>query len=169
MPAPLGGSLSQSSSSLLTNLDAPSTQSSSSSSVLSFSSLPPLPPLEPAVVLHSRVSVSQGSGDRVAFGAPSSPAPGPRPLGPPGTAENPLIPKRRRRTSPQEQKLLEDEFKRNPLPSQAERNRIAERVGMSGRVSLATTLDRRARRRAITLGVCTGRWCDSQLTRSCFC
>lgn len=105
--------------------------------MVSFGSLPPLPPLEPAMVLQARSVVSQAADQRVALSACalSSPAPPLRPLGPPGTAENPLIPKRRRRTSPQEQKLLENEFKKNPLPSQAERNRIAERVGMSGRVS----------------------------------
>ena len=50
-----------------------------------------------------------------------------------GTSENPLIPKRRRRTSPAELALLEDEFRSNPLPTQAERARLAGRVSMTGR------------------------------------
>lgn len=87
-----------------------------------LSSLPPLPKLEPSPVTAQRAAVA----------SQSSPSVNPHPL---GTADNPLIPKRRRRTSPQEAQLLEQEFKRNALPSQAERNRIADRVGMTGRVS----------------------------------
>lgn len=61
----------------------------------------------------------------------------------PGTAENPLIPKRRRRTSPAELAILEIEFARNPLPSQGERSRIADRVGMTGRAAQVWFQNRR--------------------------
>ncbi|BGP14070.1 hypothetical protein JCM10213_002365 [Rhodosporidiobolus nylandii] len=50
-----------------------------------------------------------------------------------GTAENPLIPKRRRRTTPAELAILEHEFRANPRPGQAERARIADRLGMTAR------------------------------------
>lgn len=61
----------------------------------------------------------------------------------PGTAENPLIPKRRRRTSPAELAILEIEFAKNPLPSQGERSRIADRVGMTGRAAQVWFQNRR--------------------------
>jgi hypothetical protein len=50
-----------------------------------------------------------------------------------GTAENPLIPKRRRRTTPAELAILETEFRANPRPDPQERARIAERLGMTVR------------------------------------
>lgn len=49
------------------------------------------------------------------------------------TMEDSLIPRRRRRTSSEELEILEVEFKRNPLPTQFERSKIAEKVNMSGR------------------------------------
>ncbi|GAA6060537.1 hypothetical protein JCM10212_006901 [Sporobolomyces blumeae] len=50
-----------------------------------------------------------------------------------GTAENPLIPKRRRRTTPAELAILEDEFRLNQRPDQGERAKIAQRLGMTSR------------------------------------
>lgn len=50
-----------------------------------------------------------------------------------GTPDDPLIPKRRRRTSPAELMVLEEEFARNTLPSQGDRQLLASRLGMSGR------------------------------------
>ncbi|GAA5987691.1 hypothetical protein JCM5350_008071 [Sporobolomyces pararoseus] len=50
-----------------------------------------------------------------------------------GTAENPLIPKRRRRTSPTELAILEEEYQRNQRPDQPERAKIAQRLGMTNR------------------------------------
>ncbi|GAA5835233.1 hypothetical protein JCM3766R1_006909 [Sporobolomyces carnicolor] len=50
-----------------------------------------------------------------------------------GTVENPLIPKRRRRTSPTELAILEEEYQRNPRPDQPERAKIAQRLGMTNR------------------------------------
>ncbi|SCZ95808.1 BZ3500_MvSof-1268-A1-R1_Chr8-1g09811 [Microbotryum saponariae] len=50
-----------------------------------------------------------------------------------GTMDNPLIPKRRRRTSPDELRILEAEFQANPLPSQAQRAALSARLGMTGR------------------------------------
>ncbi|GAA5870461.1 hypothetical protein JCM1840_004730 [Sporobolomyces johnsonii] len=50
-----------------------------------------------------------------------------------GTSQNPLIPKRRRRTTPAELAILEDEFRKNSRPDQGERGRIAQRLGMTGR------------------------------------
>ncbi|GAA6006536.1 hypothetical protein JCM11491_004998 [Sporobolomyces phaffii] len=50
-----------------------------------------------------------------------------------GTAENPLIPKRRRRTSPTELAILEQEYTLNQRPDQPERARIAQRLGMTNR------------------------------------
>lgn len=49
------------------------------------------------------------------------------------TMEDSLIPRRRRRTTLEELEILEVEFKRNPLPTQFERSKIAEKVNMSGR------------------------------------
>lgn len=54
-----------------------------------------------------------------------------------------LIPRRRRKTSPKELEILECEFRRNPLPSQAERGRIAERIGMTGRAAQVWFQNRR--------------------------
>ncbi|GAA5908402.1 hypothetical protein JCM6882_007927 [Rhodosporidiobolus microsporus] len=51
----------------------------------------------------------------------------------PGTVENPLIPKRRRRTTPAELAILESEYRSNPRPDPLERARIAERLGMTAR------------------------------------
>ncbi|CEQ39991.1 SPOSA6832_01570 [Sporobolomyces salmonicolor] len=50
-----------------------------------------------------------------------------------GTSQNPLIPKRRRRTTPAELAILEDEFRKNSRPDQGERGRIAQRLGMTCR------------------------------------
>lgn len=50
-----------------------------------------------------------------------------------GTHHNPLIPKKRRRTTPEELAVLEAAFAVNPLPSQMERSQLASRVGMTGR------------------------------------
>ncbi|GAA6026799.1 hypothetical protein JCM8097_005871 [Rhodosporidiobolus ruineniae] len=52
---------------------------------------------------------------------------------PSGTAENPLIPKRRRRTTPAELAILEAEFRSCQRPDPLERARIAERLGMTAR------------------------------------
>lgn len=73
---------------------------------------------------HPNAEVDQLEDDSVPAAAPSAA---------PGTSENPLIPKRRRRTSPAELALLEEEFRTNPLPTQAERARLAGRVSMTGR------------------------------------
>lgn len=59
--------------------------------------------------------------------------PPPQPLSTPGTKENPLIPKRRRRTTPEQLTILEAAFVENALPSQAQRAQLAARVGMTGR------------------------------------
>ncbi|GAA5931679.1 homeobox domain-containing protein [Sporobolomyces koalae] len=50
-----------------------------------------------------------------------------------GTAENPLIPKRRRRTTPTELAILEDEYRKKQRPDQPERAKIAQRLGMTNR------------------------------------
>ena len=50
-----------------------------------------------------------------------------------GTAENPLIPKRRRRTSPTELAILEEEYRLNQKPDQGERAKVAQRLGMTSR------------------------------------
>ncbi|GAA5875256.1 hypothetical protein JCM16303_000557 [Sporobolomyces ruberrimus] len=50
-----------------------------------------------------------------------------------GTAENPLIPKRRRRTTPAELAILEQEYHLNQRPDQPERAKIALRLGMTNR------------------------------------
>lgn len=50
-----------------------------------------------------------------------------------GTVDNPLIPKRRRRTSPEELAVLERFFTDCPLPTQAQRAQLASKVGMTGR------------------------------------
>ncbi|BGP46230.1 hypothetical protein JCM10450v2_002070 [Rhodotorula kratochvilovae] len=50
-----------------------------------------------------------------------------------GTVDNPLIPKKRRRTTPAELAILEHEFKNNMRPDPLERARIAERLGMTAR------------------------------------
>ena len=50
-----------------------------------------------------------------------------------GTWDNPLIPVRRRRTTPAELNVLEHEFSVNPRPDPLERARIAERLGMTAR------------------------------------
>ncbi|GAA5916168.1 hypothetical protein JCM8208_002130 [Rhodotorula glutinis] len=50
-----------------------------------------------------------------------------------GTWDNPLIPVRRRRTTPAELNVLEREFGTNPRPDPLERARIAERLGMTAR------------------------------------
>ncbi|GAA5947462.1 hypothetical protein JCM3765_001688 [Sporobolomyces pararoseus] len=72
--------------------------------------LPPLPPTLPSSQLSER-----SGNDSV------------------GTAENPLIPKRRRRTSPTELAILEEEYQRNQRPDQPERAKIAQRLGMTNR------------------------------------
>ncbi|BGO97888.1 hypothetical protein NBRC10513v2_001885 [Rhodotorula toruloides] len=64
--------------------------------------------------------------DSLALPLSSSPAP-------PGTRDNPLIPKRRRRTTPAELAQLEHSFALNPRPDPIERARIAERLGMTAR------------------------------------
>lgn len=71
-----------------------------------------------------------------AAAAPSTPSttPGAQhsvPDSAPGTTENPLIPKRRRRTTPAELAILETEFRVNPRPDPQERARIAGRLGMT--------------------------------------
>ncbi|GAA5869001.1 hypothetical protein JCM8547_003247 [Rhodosporidiobolus lusitaniae] len=63
----------------------------------------------------------------------ASSAPASTPTSTLGTAENPLIPKRRRRTTPQELSVLEASFRQNPKPDPQERARIAERLGMTAR------------------------------------
>lgn len=50
-----------------------------------------------------------------------------------GTVDNPLIPKKRRRTTPAELNILEHEFRSNMRPDPLERARIAERLGMTAR------------------------------------
>ncbi|GAA5929501.1 hypothetical protein JCM3775_002358 [Rhodotorula graminis] len=50
-----------------------------------------------------------------------------------GTWDNPLIPVRRRRTTPAELNVLEREFGLNPRPDPLERARIAQRLGMTAR------------------------------------
>ncbi|GAA5829606.1 hypothetical protein JCM11251_000218 [Rhodosporidiobolus azoricus] len=57
----------------------------------------------------------------------------PSQMPPQGTAENPLIPKRRRRTTPAELAILDSEYRQNPRPDPLERARIAERLGMTAR------------------------------------
>lgn len=50
-----------------------------------------------------------------------------------GTREDPLIPKRRRRTTPAELAILENEFRLKPRPDPIERAHLAERLGMTVR------------------------------------
>ncbi|BGP22992.1 homeobox protein YOX1/YHP1 [Rhodotorula toruloides] len=64
--------------------------------------------------------------DPLALPFSSSPAP-------PGTRDNPLIPKRRRRTTPAELASLEYSFALNPRPDPIERANIAEQLGMTAR------------------------------------
>ena len=72
------------------------------------------------------------------------------PVSPPVIASTPLtyemdrITKRRRRTSPAELALLENHFKRNPLPSQVERANIAVQVGMTNRATQVWFQNRRS-------------------------
>jgi hypothetical protein len=57
------------------------------------------------------------------------PSPAKRPAPEPTTAEH----KKRRRTSAEELKILEDAYVVNTLPSSEERTRLAERTGMTPR------------------------------------
>lgn len=50
-----------------------------------------------------------------------------------GTQEDPLIPKRRRRTTPAELAILEAEYRVKPRPDPIERAHLAERLGMTVR------------------------------------
>ncbi|GAA5989127.1 hypothetical protein JCM10908_001170 [Rhodotorula pacifica] len=50
-----------------------------------------------------------------------------------GTQEDPLIPKRRRRTTPAELAILESEYRVKPRPDPIERAHLAERLGMTVR------------------------------------
>lgn len=119
----------------------------------SFNDLPPLPPLPsntvqqqqqqhhlpyPSVLLtHSTTQPQPAS-----YSATAPPLVDPysiaavyqsSPGAPLGTPQHPLIPKRRRRTSPQELAILEVAFQANPLPTQPQRAQLASRVGMTGR------------------------------------
>lgn len=96
---------------------SPHGQSSSSSSA-------------PALVAMQHSPYAQAQGPYSAAAVYQAP---PQPWSTSGTREHPLVPKRRRRTTPEQLTILEAAFVENPLPSQAQRAQLAARVDMTGR------------------------------------
>ncbi|KAK4703583.1 hypothetical protein P7C70_g2628, partial [Phenoliferia sp. Uapishka_3] len=109
----------------------PPTFNSHFSTSQQFSSLQHLPSPPPTSDARPPVSTSPTAGTSADMNAftPSS--------------QNPLIPKRRRRTTQAELAILEQEFSINPLPTQAERAKLALRVGMTGRATQVWFQNRR--------------------------
>ncbi|GAA6001155.1 hypothetical protein JCM10207_007436 [Rhodosporidiobolus poonsookiae] len=96
-------------------------------------------PAQPYPHPHSQPSASFANSQRVPEQPPHAAASGAfvasydSTLRTHGTANNPLIPKRRRRTTPAELNVLESEFRSNPRPDPLERARIATELGMTAR------------------------------------
>ncbi|GAA5999312.1 homeobox domain-containing protein [Rhodotorula paludigena] len=90
---------------------------------------PQLPPLPPAFASSAPVSRVSSASPPLAASAPYATVTSTTF----GTLDNPLIPKKRRRTTPAELAILEHEFRVNARPDPLERARIAERLGMTAR------------------------------------
>lgn len=88
-----------------------------------------LPPLPPAFASSAPVSRVSSASPPLAASAPYATVTSTTF----GTLDNPLIPKKRRRTTPAELAILEHEFRVNARPDPLERARIAERLGMTAR------------------------------------
>ncbi|GAA5862983.1 hypothetical protein JCM3774_006710 [Rhodotorula dairenensis] len=111
--------------------DAPTTLNRYQNSISAYGAAPSAPPRQPLSTCADLASSSPLRHPHQASYA--APAHQPHMPHTSGTHDEPLIPKRRRRTTPAELAILESEYRVKPRPDPIERAHLAERLGMTVR------------------------------------
>ncbi|KAG0666687.1 hypothetical protein C6P46_004354 [Rhodotorula mucilaginosa] len=114
------------------------------------------PPPAPRPAMHQHHSTFATAASDLASSSPLRPS-HPHASYANGTQEDPLIPKRRRRTTPAELAILEAEYRVKPRPDPIERAHLAERLGMTVRAVQVWYQNRRQKEKR-------GSSCSSSIT-----